>query len=332
MSGIKILGLGRYLPVMTASNEDFTRIIDTSDEWITTRTGISERHLSSGEYNWYMGASAAREAMETAGVSAGQIGLIIDTTCTADYFTPSESCMIQREIGAAGCMTIDVNCACTGFVYGIDMARRYLATDDSLEYVLVVANETLSKYVDYEDRSSCILFGDGAAAALVTRSDSAFGCFTGADGTGGKNLVVKMPHAFSPFVNDENRMSIDDGLPEGKPNHLYQDGKEVYRFATKILGEAAAEAARRAGVEVSEIDCFLPHQANLRIIETAAKNLNVSMDRFYVNLQRCGNTSSASIPLAMYDAVKEGRIRRGDRICLVGFGAGLTYGAAVFEY
>lgn len=332
MSGIKILGLGRYLPRITASNEDFAKIIDTSDEWITSRTGISVRHLSGGEYNWYMGANAAREAMEEAGVTAKQIGLIIDTTCTADYFTPSESCMIQREIGAVGCMTIDVNCACTGFVYGIDMARRYLATDDSLEYVLVVANETLSKYVDYEERSSCILFGDGAAAALVTRSDSTYGCFTGADGNGGKSLVVKMPHAFSPFVTDENRIVIDDGLPENKPNHLCQDGKEVYRFATKILGEAAAEAARRAGVEISRIDCFLPHQANLRIIETAAKNLNVSMDKFYVNLQRCGNTSSVSIPLAMYDAVREGRIKRGDIICFVGFGAGLTYGSAVFEY
>lgn len=330
MFGIEILGMGSYVPSLRITNDDMAKIVETNDEWISTRTGIKERCLTDGEPTWKMGAEAAKEAVKNAGIDPKEIGLIIDTTITSDFYTPSMACLIQNEIGAENAAAFDLNAACSGFVYAVDSAKRYLQTDENLKYVLVVANESLSKITDYSDRSTCVLFGDGAAAAVITRSEKLFTSFVGADGTGAHFLYAKshpVRHAFRT-KDDE----ISSGEYSVGSTYLVQDGKEVYKFATKALPTAAQRAADKIGLDINTIDWFVPHQANIRIIETAAKNLGVSMDKFIVNIEKHGNTSSVSIPLALSEAIAEGKVKKGDRICLVGFGAGLTMGAVIIDY
>jgi len=332
LQGIKIKSTGMYAPEKVVTNADFANIIETSDEWIKTRTGMSERHISEGQPTWYMGTKAVEDAIKKAGIQVSDIGIIICTSATADYYTPSMSCLIQREIGAIGCMTIDVNCACTGFVYGFDMARRYLATDESIKYAVVVASENLTKITDYSDRSTCVLFGDGAAACILERSEnSLYTSHLGADGNGAKFLFARSIPPANAFM-PEQRTEYPDGFSEGNSHYLYQNGKEVYKFAIKALPDAVNNAAEKINFNIQEINAIVPHQANIRIIETAADKLGVPMDRFIINLEKYGNTSSASIPLALNEAIETGKIKRGDTVCLVGFGAGLTYGAVIFEY
>ncbi len=331
MLGIKIIGTGGYQPQKKVVNEDFTKIVDTSDEWIRTRTGMSERYVSNGEPTWYMGAMAAKQAIETAGISPDDIGVIIDTSVSPDYYSPSMSCMIQRETKAFNAMTIDVNCACAGCVYAIDMAKRYLQSDESIKYALVVANENLTKITDYTDRSTCVLFGDGAAALVIERADNAlYSSYLGADGTGAKYLFARSIPPANAFMTGEGH--VDDGFPESNSHYLYQDGREVYKFATRALPNAITKAAEKIGFDLNDLDVIIPHQANVRIIETAAKNLGISMDKFIVNLDKHANTSSASIPIALDESVRAGKIKRGDKVGLVGFGAGLTFGSVIFEY
>ena len=329
--GIHIKGAGSYVPELIADNEMFSKIVDTSDEWITQRTGIKTRHISNGEPNYYLGAEAAKKAMADAGIKAEDIDLIIVSTCTPDFYTPSEAALIQREIGATGCMVMDINCACTGFDYGLDMAKRYLQSEDGVDTVLLVATEELSKFVDYTDRSSCILFGDGAAAFVLERNkETLWSSYLGADGNGAKFLVSRALKSENVFRT--NKEDFDMAMPETKDYFFAQDGKEVYKFATRALPDAVLRACEKAGMTPDELDCIVPHQANVRIIETAAKNLGVSMDKMVVYIDRYGNTSSASIPIAFCDAVAEGRIKRGDKVSFVGFGGGLTYAAVIFEY
>lgn len=331
MPGIRILGTGSYQPQKKVVNEDFTSFIETSDEWITTRTGMKERFVSNGEPTWFMGSQAAKEAIASAGISPEDIGIIIDTSVSPDYYTPSMSCMIQRETGAVNAMTIDVNCACAGCVYAIDMAKRYLQTDENIKYALVVANENLTKITDYTDRSTCVLFGDGAAAVVIERADDGlYSSYLGADGNGAKYLFARSIPPANAFMTGEGR--VDDGFPESNSHYLYQDGREVYKFATKALPNALTKAAEKIGFDLNELDVIIPHQANVRIIETAAKNLGISMDKFFVNLDKHANTSSASIPIALDEALKAGKIKKGDKVGLVGFGAGLTFGAIIFEF
>lgn len=331
VTGIAVKGIGRYVPELVATNEDFAKIIDTSDEWITQRTGIKTRHVTNGEPTYWIGAQAAKRAMEDAGVRAEDIDLIICCTVTPDYYTPSTACLIQREIGASGQMAMDINCACTGFDYGLDMARRYLLSEDDVDTVLLVSAEELSKFTDYTDRSSCILFGDGAAAFVLERKyDALYSSFLGADGSGARFLASRAMKSENVFRT--NKEDFDMDMPETKLHYFTQDGKEVYKFATKALPMAVEKACEKAGIRPDELDAIVPHQANVRIIETAAKNLGVSMDKMVVYIDRYGNTSSASIPIAFCDAVEEGRIKRGDKVCFVGFGAGLTYAGIVFEY
>ena len=332
LMGVNILGTGGDAPAITVDNDMLSQLVDTNDEWITTRTGIKKRHITGGESTWYMGASAARQAIETAGISPKDIGLIIDTTITPDFSTPSTACFIQRELGAEGAAALDINAACSGFVYGMDMAMRYLMTDDTLKYVLLVANESLSKITNYEDRTTCVLFGDGAAAVVLEKSDKLFTSWLSADGTGAKYLYAKGDPINNPFAKELREFADSETDPEVKHKGIVQDGREVYKFATKALPTAAKNAAAKAGLAIEDIDVFVPHQANVRIIETAAKNLGVPLDRFVTNLDMHGNTSSASIPTAFDEAVRSGRIKRGDKVCMVGFGAGLTLGAVILEY
>lgn len=331
VTGIKVKGIGKYVPEMIASNEDFAKIVDTSDEWITQRTGIKTRHITNGEPTYWIGAEAAKKAIADAGIDVSEIDLIICATVTPDFYTPSTACLIQREIGAIGSMAIDINCACTGFDYGLDMARRYLLSEDDVNTVLLVSAEELSKFTDYTDRSSCILFGDGAAAFVLERKyDALYSAYLGADGSGAKFLVSRAMRSENVFRT--NKEDFDMGMPETKLHYFTQDGKEVYKFATKALPLAVTKACEKAGISPEDLDAIVPHQANVRIIETAAKNLGVSMDKMVVYIDRYGNTSSASIPIAFCDAVAEGRIKRGDKICFVGFGGGLTYAGMIFEY
>lgn len=330
MTGLKILGVGKCAPENYATNEDYSKIVETNDEWITSRTGIKKRHLTSGEPTFYLAVKAAEQAIERAGIKPEQIGIIIATTITPDYYTPSLSCMVQRNIGA-GCMAIDINCACSGFVYGLDMARRYLLTDDEIKYALVVSAEELSKITDYTDRSTCVLFGDGAGAVVVEKAENTtYASCLGADGKGACALMARNITTLNPFVKE--KVEFEENMPAGNKHCLFQDGKEVYKFATRILPEAVLKCCEKAGTDVSQIKCIIPHQANYRIIETAAKHLGVTMDKFFLNLQEYGNTSSASVPLAFCEAVETGAVQRGDLICFVGFGAGLTFGGIVMEY
>lgn len=329
MKGIKILGTGSYSPEMTLTNEDLSTYVETSDEWITTRTGIKRRHIANGEPTWSMGTKASKKAIEMAGIDVKDISMIIVSSTTEDYYLPSTACMIQRELGAIGCMALDLNCACSGFVYGIDMARRYFLADD-MKYILVVSTEALSKVTDFTDRTTCVLFGDGAGACILEASDKLYSSYLGADGNGAKFLCAR--HHEPPKQLKGENVIIEDGLPTEVKPYIIQDGKEVYKFATKILPMASRSACEKINLPVNEIDFFIPHQANIRIIETACKNLGSTMDKFIVNISEHGNTSSATIPIAFDEAIRNGKIKRGDKLCFVGFGAGLTYGAVILEY
>lgn len=327
--GINILAMGSYLPEQTLTNDDFKKFVDTNDEWIRTRTGICERHMAGWEPTWYMGLEAAKKAVEKSGIDPKEIGLVIVSTITNDFMTPGIASIIQNEIGAENAAAFDIGAACSGFVYSIDTARRFLDTDSSMKYALVISAEALSRFVDFSDRGTCILFGDGAAAAVIERSDKMYSAFLASDGGGAKKLFARniLP---APEVAVEN--DFNDGFPDKPRNQLYQDGKEVYKFAVKALPKAFNAAAEKIGVTSADIDWFIPHQANVRIIETAAKNLGTGMDKFVVTLDHHGNTSSASIPLALCEALDKGIVKRGQKLALIGFGAGLTYGSVIIEY
>lgn len=327
--GINIMGMGSYLPEQTLTNDDFKKFVDTNDEWIRTRTGICSRHMAGWEPAWYMGKQSALQAIERAGIDPKEIGLVITSTITSDFLTPSIASVIQHEIGAENAYAFDLNAACSGFVYALDTAERFLRTDDNLRYVLVVATEALSRFTDFEDRGTCILFGDGSAAVVIEKSDKMYSSFLASNGSGAKKLFARNMQ-IAPQVKVES--DFDDGFPEKPMHQLYQEGKEVYKFAVKALPKAFRTAAEKIGITSADIDWFVPHQANIRIIETAAKNLGTGIDKFVVTVDHHGNTSSASIPLALCEAIDKGDIKRGQKLALVGFGAGLTYGSIILEY
>lgn len=332
--GIHILGTGSYTPAFQVTNADMAKIVETNDEWIRTRTGIQSRHIADGEPTWYMGAQAASHAIEMAGIDPKDIGLIIDTTITPDFSTPSVSCLVQREIGAVQAACFDLNAACSGFVYGMETAHCFLKTNREMKYALVVANENLTRITNYCDRSSCILFGDGAAAAIVEyQEDRLYSSYLSADGTGAKFLYARTATPDNPFC--KRKAEYDDGIepgPEGWEHTMRQDGREVYKFAIKAMANSAQKAAEKIGFDLQQLDKIVPHQANIRIIETAMKSLKMPMEKVVVNIDQHGNTSSASIPIALDEAVRSGKIQRGDKICLVGFGAGLTTAAIITEF
>ena len=327
--GINILGVGSYVPEQVLTNNDFTKFVDTNDEWIRTRTGITERRMAGWEPTWYMGKQAAASAIAKAGIDPAEIGLVIVSTLTSDYLTPSMASVIQYETGAVNAAAFDLNAACSGFVYALDTAHRFLQTDDSLKYVLVVSTEALSRFVDFSDRSTCILFGDGAAAVIVERSDKLYSSYLASDGSGARLLYARSLD-IAPEIKQGS--DFNDGFEAKHLHKFHQDGKEVYKFATKALPKAFNCAAEKVGMTSDDIDWFVPHQANVRIIETAAKNLRVSMDRFIITLDHYGNTSSSSIPLALCEGIEKGLIKKGQKLALIGFGAGLTLAGTILEY
>jgi 3-oxoacyl-[acyl-carrier-protein] synthase-3 len=329
MSGVYIAGTGMYLPKKIVTNDDISKIVETSDEWISQRTGIRQRHFSTGEPNFYMGTKAARQAMEDAEVDSGDIDMIIGCTCTPDYNYPSLACIIQDEIGAENAFCWDLNAACSGFIYALDVAQHYLSS--GLKNILIVCSEEMSKHLDFTDRTTCVLFGDGAAAAVVKPSDGIYTSYLKSKGNIGKNIVSVALKPKGMFAVDADNPKYNK-FEENEENTINMTGREVYRFAVTAMPEAIENVCEQSGIDVSQIDLIIPHQANLRIIETAAKNLNVDMSKMYSNVDRYGNTSSVSIPLCLNELKRSGRIKRGDRICLVGFGAGLTYGAVLMEF
>lgn len=327
--GIQVLGTGRYLPETVATNQDFMNFLETDDEWITTRTGIQSRHIANGELTFQMGAKASGKALEEAGLTADDIDMVIATTVTADCVTPSLACMIAMELGIEGKICFDINVACSGYVYALDMAERYLRTDASLRNVLIVSAEMLSRIANYEDRATCILFGDGAGATVISASDEPFVSYLKSSPKGADRLFAKAHTQKTPFTTKAADWG-NERFNKGCELLFDQAGSDVYRFATVAMPEAVKEVCKKAGLTPNDMKYIIPHQANIRIIQTAIKRLKVPEDKFYINIERYGNMSSACIPIALSELVEEGKVQKGDRICAVGFGAGLTYGAAIF--
>lgn len=331
MNGIEILGTGSFTPDFVADNDKFSEILDTSDEWIFPRTGIKQRHIATDIPNYYMGAQAAKNALETAKFNAEDVDLIIVSTCTPDFFYPAMSCLIQKLIGAKNASCFDVNSACTGFITSLDIAHNFLATGKH-KHVLIVSSEKLSQQVDYTDRASSILFGDAAGAVLLRKGGKPFYSYLGAEGDEFEALYCKAHYeANCPWYGDIDKFYGNRFDTPQKQNFLVQDGKAVYKFAVNAMANAVKNAASQGGYELSQIDIVIPHQANLRIIEKATELLGIPSEKVYANIEHMGNVSSACIPICLDELVKAGRVKEGMKICFVGFGAGLTYGSAIME-
>jgi len=332
MNGIDILGTGRYLPEKVVMNEDFTSIVDTCDEWISTRTGMKKRRFAdNSEPAWYMGAMAGEQALKAAGIPALEVDMILVTTVTPDFYTPSTACQIQLTLGAKSAFAFDISVACSGVAYAFDMARRYLA-DGDVKTVLVISTERLSQITNYEDRASCILFGDGAAASVLRASGKRFSSYLKSDMDGSHLLYATRPLREVPFV--DNGIPVREIFPGQEKGYggIVMGGNDVYKFATRVMPEAVTKACEKLAITPAQLDLIIPHQANYRIIETAMKKLALPMEKCHVNIHDYGNTSSASMAIGLDECVREGLIKRGDMVCMVGFGAGLIYGTCVFEY
>ncbi|MCK5646155.1 MAG: ketoacyl-ACP synthase III [Anaerolineales bacterium] len=320
-----IVGWGKYVPPKVITNKDLEKTIDTSDEWIYTRTGIRERHIvSDGETNSEMSIAASRDALEMAGVRARDLGLIIVATSSPDYLTPPISSQVQHALGAKDVGAFTLVTGCTGFVYGLATAQQFIASG-ACDNVLVVGSELLSRFVDWNDRESCVLFGDGAGAVVVQVSDEPSGVLSyvlGSDGSGAEHLILPGGGTNAPPTHE----TLDQGL-----QYLKMNGRQIFKFATRVLGKALKQAIQQANLTTDDIDLFIPHQANARIIEVAARHVNLPREKVFVNIERYGNTSAASIPIAFCEAFEQGRAKVGDTLAFVAFGAGLTWASAVVK-
>ena len=321
-----IVGWGKYVPERVLTNHDLELMVDTSDEWIRTRTGIVERRIASPrESTSSMSIHAARDALVMAGIDPLRLDLIIVATATPDYIFPSTACLVQDALGATRAAAYDLSAACSGFIYALSAARDAILAG-SVDNVLVVGAETFSRIVNWQDRNTCVLFGDGAGAVLLAGSDLPGGVLAtslGADGSGANLLIVPAGGSKQPASSETVRQGL---------HTIQMNGREVFRFATRVMERAAKEVAEQANVPIDHIEMIIPHQANGRIIDSASKALKLPADRVYSNLERYGNTSAASIPLALCEAIEEGRVHSGDHVVLVGFGGGLTWGAALIEW
>ena len=321
-----IIGIGVCLPEKVLTNSDLTHMIDTTDEWIRERTGIKERRIAEdSQAASDLGVIAAQRALAQAGVSANEVDLIIVATATADMQFPSTACIIQERLGLKDTPAFDVTAGCTGFIYALTIGNQFIS-NGFYRTVLVIGTEVLSKVTNWTDRETCILLADGAGAVVLQLAAPGCGILSmklGADGAGGKYLLLPA---------GGSRMPVTPELIEANQNKLHMDGQEVFKFAMKILPEVTEQALALANLRKEDIDLIVPHQANIRIIEAAARRLDLPMEKFMVNLDRYGNTSSASIPIAMHEALENGRIKSGDVVVLTGFGAGLTWGSIVMRW
>ena len=321
-----VTGWGRYAPSQVLTNADLERMVDTNDAWIVQRTGIRERRVAAAhETTASMAAVAGLRAIRTAGLDPDDIDLILLATLTPDYWMPSTAALVKEAIGNTRAAAMDVSAACSGFVYAYATAQAWI-TSGLARNVLVIGAELLTRFLDYTDRSTCILFGDGAGAVVLSASDEP-------GGTLGMELTTEPQGAYMIWLPAGGAKSPSSAETIARGEHyIRMEGKETYRFATRTLATTALTSIKKAGLEPSDIDLFIPHQANIRIIEAVAKGLNLPMDRMYVNLDRYGNTSAASVPIALAEAVNEGRVKVGDRIVIVAFGAGFTSGAVTIQW
>ena len=321
-----ITAVGSYVPEHVMTNAEMEKIVDTTDEWITSRTGIKERRIAAkDEFTSDMAAKAAQRAMDKAGVTADQIDLIIVATITPDMLFPSTAALVQSKIGARKAAAFDIEAACSGFIYALEIGQQFIMSR-TYETVLIIGAERLSSIVNWKDRNTCVLFGDGAGAAILQHRPDAHGLLTacmGADGD--KAMLLSMPGGGSRIP--ATIASVEAGL-----HHLQMDGKETFKNAVNAMMGAANEALRRCEIDITQIKLVIPHQANSRIINAVGERLGVKPDQVFVNLDKYGNTSAASVAIALDEAVEQGRLQRGDLALLVVFGAGLTWAAAVIEW
>lgn len=319
----RIAGTGSYLPEKVLTNADLAKIVDTSDEWIASRTGIRERHIAAeGETTCDLAFHAAARALEAADVDASELDLIVVGTTTPDLIFPSTACLLQHRLGANGCPAFDVNAACSGFVYALTVADKFIRSG-AAKTVLVVGAETLTRMLDWNDRSTCVLFGDGAGAVVLKADDETGILSTHMHADGAKKELLWNPVGVSAgFKPDEENAGV----------RVLMTGNEVFKHAVKALDSVVEEALEANGLDRHELDWLIPHQANLRIIEATAKRLDMPMDRVIVTVDRHGNTSSGSVPLALDEAVRTGKVQRGQLLLLEAFGGGFTWGSALLRY
>jgi len=324
--GARIAGTGSYVPPNVLSNKDLESLVETSDEWITSRTGIKERHIAAeGVPSSDLAAEASRRALAEAGVDPAEIELVMVSTVTPDRMFPSTACTLQQKLGTVNGAAFDLSAACSGFIYGLSLASGLIGIG-AMDKILVVGVETLSKIVDWKDRNTCVLFGDGAGAAVVIPCEPGRGVLStsmGSDGSLGS--LLELPGGGSLYPATENTVN-------NRMHFIKMKGNEVFKNAVRAMETVAKDALEKANVASSDLSLLITHQANLRIIEATAKRLGVSMDRVFVNLHKYGNTSAASVPMALDEARKEGRVGDNDLIALVAFGAGFTWGAAVLRW
>jgi len=321
-----IVGTGSYLPEKVLTNADLEKLVETSDEWIFTRTGIRQRRVAAeGQTTSDLGVEAARRALDAAGLKPEDITLIITATITPDHFFPSTSCLIQKKLGAPNTGGFDLSAACAGFVYATIMGARLIEADPR-QTVLVVGAETLTRITDFTDRTSCILFGDGAGAAVLRASDAGNGILAseyGVDGAGSDFMRVPAGGSALPASEDTVRKRL---------HYMQINGRETFRFAVVKMADLVEAALRDSGLTMNDVALIVPHQVNSRILQAAAERLNIGMEKLYCNIDRFGNTSAASVPIALDEAVRAGRIKRGDAVVLVAFGGGLSWSSAVIRW
>jgi len=326
LRGARVAGTGSFVPPKVLSNRDLERLVETSDEWIYARTGIQERHIAeNGVPSSDLAAEAARLAIKEASISPLDIELVLVATVTPDRMFPSTACSLQEKLGALNAAASDLSAACSGFIYGLTLAKGLIGSSIA-DVVLVVGVETLSKLVDWTDRNTCILFGDGAGAAVVVPGEPDEGILAtsmGSDGRLGSLLELPGGGSLNPATEETVRNRL---------HFIKMKGNEVFKNAVRAMGSVAEDALAKACVKAEDLQLLIPHQANLRIIEATAKRLGVPMEKVFVNVHKYGNTSAASIPMALDEARKQGRVKEGDLIELVAFGAGFTWGAAVIRW
>ena len=317
-----VLGLGRAVPEKVLTNFDLEKMVDTTDEWIRTRTGIERRHIAEdGTTTKTLAAAAARAAMDDAGLQATDIDILLLGTLTPEIGFPSTACLLQDELGATNAAALDFSAACSGFIYGLHFADALIRIGKA-RHVLVIGAETMSRITNWEDRNTCVLFGDGAGAAVVGPTEDENRCIISTEiHSNGENpeMLMRVAGGTRPVVNPEDE-------------HVVMLGRDVFRRAVPAMGDAAEDALQKAGYTSEDLDLLVPHQANTRIIEATAKRIHLPMEKVYVNIQEYGNTSAATIPICLSEAHDSGRMKRGDLVLMVAFGAGFTWGSALMRY
>jgi 3-oxoacyl-[acyl-carrier-protein] synthase-3 len=321
----KIISTGAYIPQRVVKNDELSKMVETNDEWITSRTGIKQRRISSGEKTYQMAAKAAKEAIKNAGIEKEDIDMIILATITPDFFMPSTANLVQAELGLNDIPSFDVTAGCTGFVYGLQIADQFIKSKQS-KTILVIGVEILSKVIDWSDRNTCVLFGDGAGAVILKGSsqEGIICTYTGSQGDLRELLALPAVPLKNPFLHIPNS--------NGGSSNISMNGKEIFQFAIRIMIKSISQVLNKSNLSMDDIDYIIPHQANIRIIDYVARKLKVERKKFIINLDRFGNTSAASIPLALNEAHKEKMFCPGDRIIMVAFGGGLTWGAVLLNW